>query len=640
MKQTDPSERLSWLLVAYAGIAFLAGVFLGRAGDCTTAVLAAVSALGVLVSAGVAAFEARTRRREILEQEEFEAFRREHGASELFENADERLRLVRRTRQQFVKFIVPGVAVVAGVALLIVSVLLLRRWELQGFRAAGGNPMGVATGFVLLFVLGLILGSYVNGASREEGGRWLRPAAQWVFLNALFFLAGAVVLIAENLGAPADVADPLAARVATVVLAVLGVELALGVVFEFYRPRVQGAEERPLLESRLLSLFTQPGGIARNFALALDYQFGFKVSDVWVYRFIERFLLPFAAIMVVALWALTCVTVVEAEENGIRRRFGAVVRREPLAPGLYLKLPWPLASIYTFPVERVQEIPIGYKPGSDGDSETDFDIPPDLIGDMTGRVILWSKAHNREETEFVTASERVDDLGQFEEGPQGGKPVPVYFISASVPLYFKVRNLYDYKFRHVAAEDTLREIATEEIVRYMVQDDLFSILHNLGSGGEKLREAIQSRANDLQLGVEIVFVGLQGIHPPVEVGAKFNDVVAAMEDKHRLILEAETNAIQRIPGAQAEAVETTTDAAVYSNRRKTLSEAEVVRFLEQLKGFRASPSMFALRNYLDLFDEAAGDLRKYVVAPFDGREVYIFNLEEKIRPDLLDVTLD
>jgi membrane protease subunit HflK len=43
-----------------------------------------------------------------------------------------------------------------------------------------------------------------------------------------------------------------------------------------------------LYESRLVGLLGQPEAIITTAAHALDYQFGFKVSDTWFYRFLEK----------------------------------------------------------------------------------------------------------------------------------------------------------------------------------------------------------------------------------------------------------------------------------------------------------------------------------------------------------------
>ena len=68
----------------------------------------------------------------------------------------------------------------------------------------------------------------------------------------------------------------------------MAVETLVQLVLEIYRPRVKGKVERPLYESRLVGLLGQPEGLITTAAQALDYQFGFKVSETWFYRFFER----------------------------------------------------------------------------------------------------------------------------------------------------------------------------------------------------------------------------------------------------------------------------------------------------------------------------------------------------------------
>ncbi|MBR6057711.1 MAG: hypothetical protein IKP58_06035, partial [Victivallales bacterium] len=173
------------------------------------------------------------------------------------------------------------------------------------------------------------------------------------------FLAAAVALFLEYFKKAAETADITIAKVGLVILTILAIELILGFVIEFYRPRMPGEEERPLIESRLLALFTEPGGVARNVAASLDYQFGFRVSEVWFYRFLERTLVPLFVAMVILLWLQTCLVVIGSEEQGIHERFGRVENQEPLQAGMYFKYPWPLARIRRFPVEEVQEIELG-----------------------------------------------------------------------------------------------------------------------------------------------------------------------------------------------------------------------------------------------------------------------------------------
>ena len=394
--------------------------------------------------------------------------------------------------------------------------------------------------------------------------------------------------------------------------------------------------------------------MARNVAASLDYQFGFEVSEVWFYRFLERTLIPFAVVMLAAFWLLSTIVVVNPEENGIRERFGRVATERALMPGLHFKLPWPFARIYRFPVERVQMVPIGYKEkgkgGEDGHDHEEETSPEDegLQGDPTGRVILWSKMHGKEELSFVVACAPADSFGPGDAGTEDDgdaaetSAVPAaYFLSASIPLYFKVTDLYSYGYRHAEPRETLTRIATREVVRYLANVDLFDIMTSgREESGEVLKQRIQDAANKHQLGIEVVFLGLQGLHPPVRVGAAFDRVVAAMEEKHEQTLLAEAYNTRTVSQAQADAYSETMSARGYKEDQIRVPKTRAERFEKQLSGYNAEPDVFMLRTFLDVLQTETADTRKYIIAHSSGRDVIVLDLQQKQRLDLLDIELD
>jgi len=94
----------------------------------------------------------------------------------------------------------------------------------------------------------------------------------------------------------------------------VGIETVLNLILEIYRPRVRGKAGRPLYESRLVGLLGQPEGLITTAAEALDYQFGFKVSETWFYRTLrERVLAMFIGLQILALVLSTMVTIIEPE---------------------------------------------------------------------------------------------------------------------------------------------------------------------------------------------------------------------------------------------------------------------------------------------------------------------------------------
>jgi len=456
-----------------------------------------------------------------------------------------------------------------------------------------------------------------------------------MFLTGFLYLLSGLALFLEYFQKALLTIDITMARIGMVVIMILAAELLLSFVVEFYRPRMPGEEERPLPESRFLALFTEPGGVARNVAASLDYQFGFQVSEAWFYRFLERTLVPLFVVMLLAFWLQTCIVIVEIEYNGIREIFGKVVAQEPLTPGLYFKWPSPFERIYSFPVEHVQEITIGghheFKGEHGHDKEEGYDE----------RVILWDiKKQHGDEANFIVADEPEQEIRENISDRQGEKLLSMGVISAHIPLYFKVRNLYDYAYRHENAVKTLKNIATRELIRYLAGASFAGIL------GEKRHEActilnrrVQQASDAANLGIEVVFVGLAGLHPPAGVGASFDHVVASKEMQFKEVLEAGTYASLIEPLVESQVVQLKDAAEAYKLERVRVSEAEGERFLSQLKGYHASPELFVLSSYLDVMVHEGSHARKYILASNIDQEVLILNLEKKLKSSLLDLNM-
>ncbi|MDT8391622.1 MAG: SPFH domain-containing protein [Lentisphaeria bacterium] len=636
------SERLAWavfggglVLTAVSAALSLAAKSLSLTpvmlGNCLFTAVALLTAVRY-----------RLARREEAEALNLRIYREEHPGSELFEDSDEALKMASRAFKTYEKGAMPVLAICAGAGVLAAGILVWRNWSGMPTLPVLVNPgrYGILTG--VLFVVTFLAGSFCVGASRDEGGRWLRPPGAWLFFTGTLWLLATIALFIAASSLTWPRIDRQLGIAALIALLALAAELMIGVIIEFYRPRRVNEEERPIIESRLLALLTEPGGIARNVAAALDYQFGFKISERAFYGFIQRSLLPLGLLLCGALWLSTCFAVVDTEENGIREWFGNVTNKEPLPPGLYAKLPWPFGKIYTFPVQRVQTLAVGYAETDDNEASGGSESAPDDMGDLTGRVIIWDKAHTKEEVNFVVAS-RPDQTyaDTFASAVQERIPVSTYFLSVSMPLFFKVNNLFDYAYRHADPNQALMELAHEELTRYCAQVDFYDLLtKKRHEAGRVISQRVQERADALRLGVEIVFFGLHGVHPPVKVGGAFNEVVSASEEMHTIILRAETDAVSAVARAEGDAATILSEAASYTYDRRQVANAEADRFAQQLTAYHASPALFPLHSFLDVLETETADRRKYIVTVKGGRETIVLNLEEKARTDLLDINLE
>ncbi len=68
--------------------------------------------------------------------------------------------------------------------------------------------------------------------------------------------------------------------------------------------------------------------------------------------------------------------------------------------------------------------------------------------------------------------------------------------------------------------------------------------------------------------------------------------------------------------------------------------ARAALFTNQLPAFAAAPSVYRQRAYFQSFATATGNARKYILLTTNTDDVVIFNLEEKIREDLLNTTVN
>jgi regulator of protease activity HflC (stomatin/prohibitin superfamily) len=624
-------RNLSWAIIIIGLLLSFIGSYILNSANCSAMVPGVIAAWTTVLLGILSLARTHFALRQAVEERAAREYQRTHGNNELFDDADEAVRMATRANIQFVKYFVPFFTVALGAIMLFIGLSIWIRWGRMEAFAVAPAPLPMAILSVCCCIGTLIAGSFFVGASRNAGCRWLRPSGAWLFLTGFLYLLSGIALFLEYFQKALLTIDITMARVGMVVILILAVELLLSFVIEFYRPRMPGEEERPLPESRVLALFTEPGGVARNVASSLDYQFGFQVSEAWFYRFIERTVVPLFAVMLLALWLQTCLVVVDIEYRGIREVFGKVTAQEALTPGLYFKLPFPFERIYTFPVERVQEITIGghheFHGGEHGKEES-----------YDEQVILWDiKEQHGDESNFIVADDDHDAAG---DRSRKSEQLSMGVISAHIPLYFKVRNLYDYAYRHENPVKTLQNVATRELIRYLSGANFSSIL------GDKRHEAcatlnrrIQEASDAANLGIEVVFVSLAGLHPPPGVGASFDNVVASREMQYTEVLNAQTYASTLEPKTESVAITLTDSAEAYKLERNRVAEAESERFLSQLKSYEASSELYVLSTYLDVLLNEGRHARKYILTGGMAQEVLILNLEKKLKSSLLDLNL-
>jgi regulator of protease activity HflC (stomatin/prohibitin superfamily) len=154
-----------------------------------------------------------------------------------------------------------------------------------------------------------------------------------------------------------------------------------------------------------------------------------------------------------------------------------------------------------------------------------------------------------------------------------------------------------------------------------------------------LQRQIQADANARGLGAKILFVGLQDIHPPVAVASDFEKVVGAEQQMIAETNNAVADAIRTNTMAGATAFAATNAAEASRIKLETLAWARAALFTNQIPAFEAAPSVYEQRAWFQMFADATKNARKYILLTTNNYDVFQFDLEDKIGPDLLNVNV-
>jgi regulator of protease activity HflC (stomatin/prohibitin superfamily) len=581
--------------------------------------------LGVVVAA-VSWFQMRLEENERLEKLEFDELAKTHGRAALFEAKDAEVFPMQRTREQFERIAVPVVTVLLCL-LQAGGAYFLWRWLSQPTTVVGLKQPTVALSLFALFALVLfLLGKFSATIARLEAHRLLRPSASYLLLGAYLCFFVVLGIVGVQAGFPRT--DFYAAHILCGILALIGFETLINLVLEMYRPRVKGKVERPLYESRLVGLLGSPEGLITTAAQALDYQFGFKVSETWFYRFFEKALGWLILLQVGALVLSTAVVFIEAGEQGLLERFGKPVEnRTVLEPGAHLKWPWPIDKVYRFRTDQIQSFEIGVTNRPSGEKEG---------------LVLWTVAHSKEQEDNFLVANRQQTTQDSTNSVTTKRTPPVSLVTGSIPIQFQITNLVAWAYNNEDAPSLLQDLARREVVRRFVSADMNEIMsYGRQEAAESLIQSIQAAADERKLGAKILSVGLQDLHPPVKVAPDYEKVVSAVHSKLAKILTARAYAVQTNALANAQAATTINNATAESTAREIDALAKAALFTNQIPAYKAAPSVYVRRAYLGAFSRVTANARKYILLTTNTHDVLTFDLEDKIRADILsDVNVD
>lgn len=439
--------------------------------------------------------------------------------------------------------------------------------------------LGVA-GFGLHF-LG-VFGARVASGEAAPGLRALVAHAR--FQAALLALGLIVVLV--RLHADRDWGGAVSPPVLISVL-VLAVETGAHALMRFYQPRRLRRADTVWGDSVLLRALFGESGPIRSLVVSIETTFGVSLADAWLMRLARIGAAPALLLGLLGLWASTAVTRVPVAARGVLVLNGAFAE-QALPAGLHLHAPWPWGRVEVVPTERVQELSLGF--------ERDLQGP-----------VLWAEKHFEGEQNLL--------VGSGEE-----------LLTFNVPVHYRVRDAVAFLRRTGDAAAALQALGYRELLGVTGTHTAFGLMTtDRGEVAELLRTRLQAASDRLGLGLEILFVGLKDVHPPVDVAPAYQDVVSAEEERVALVDQARTYAVQVAVSASVSANQLRVGAETFRRERRARAEGEAGRFLAPLPTYRDHPEVMTTRLRLEALEATLAAARRVWVTPGgEARRVQFF----------------
>jgi len=278
-------------------------------------------------------------------------------------------------------------------------------------------------------------------------------------------------------------------------------------------------------------------------------------------------------IILIAIWAFSGLYRVLPDEQGVVLRFGKFV--STTQPGLNYHIPYPIETVLTPKVTKVNRIDVGFRSASDSGRTSGVD-------DVAEESLMLTGDENIVNIDF-SVFWVIKDAGKFLFKIQS----PVVTVKAAAET----------AMREVVAKSKLQSILTEGRSKIEIET----------------QEIAQSLLDEYESGIQITQVQTQKADPPDEVIDAFRDVQAARADMERSKNEAEAYQNDVIPRARGEAAKILQEAEAYKKQVVAAAEGEASRFLAIYNEYVKAKRVTQERMYLETMEKVLADIDKVII---------------------------
>ncbi len=310
-------------------------------------------------------------------------------------------------------------------------------------------------------------------------------------------------------------------------------------------------------------------GFCRKFKDA-EGKFG-EVYESWILRR-KRSLTVCLIIFIALLYVATGFYSIAPYQTGVELRFGEAARLT--SPGWHYHLPKPLGDIVKVDTGVKARVESGYR----------------TVWDFEGQepeAYLWEYAHRQ--GRYVRTPEEAITITGDEN-----------LVDANVLCYYRIDDPVQYALNCGNAHEILRSIFSFEVHRMLGMCRLDSLLTTgRGAVQANLRLAMIEAVSELSLGVEVLDIYLQELHPPLEVVPQYRAVASAREKKSQIIHQASAYSNNLIPRSRGEAKAAVLHSEAYAMERIAAAQGAAESFNLKQRNYRRFPGLQRDRMWWD-----------------------------------------
>ncbi|KAF3998860.1 FtsH protease activity modulator HflK [Glaciimonas immobilis] len=296
--------------------------------------------------------------------------------------------------------------------------------------------------------------------------------------------------------------------------------------------------------------------------------------------------------IVIFLWVVSGFFTVQEGQTGVVMTFGKY--SHSTMAGVNWRWPYPIQSHEIVNVSGVRTIEVGYR----------------------------GNAKNKQPKEalMLTEDENIIDI-QF-------------------AVQYKLKSAADWLYQIRNPEETVRQVAEAAVREVVGKSQMDFVLYE---GREKVAldvgQLMQQILDHYKSGVQVTNVTMQGVQPPEQVQAAFDDAVKAGQDRERQKNEGQAYANDVIPKARGAASRLLQEAEAYSARVTANAEGDASRFRQVLTEYQKAPAVTRDRMYLDTMQQIFANTTKVMIDAKSGNNLLYLPLEKLIAQSIASGTV-